>query len=521
MSKSLLFKFDKRYPLLLRYILEKRGAFREMKLRGRQLTSIPPLLPSSCVQTLHTHFNVLRMIYCSGWSSTAGDGYDLWWRNTRFPPGKVFTAKSHQRINHFINSGRITKKAGMIYYMKQYRRAYGPQVYNFMPPSLIISPRTDKKLIQLDTDISKRIWIVKPSSSSQGRGIRLIDDLNTLDLGKYYSDWREAADVGSSDPLRKPRTFVVSQYIDNPYLIRGYKHDIRLYVLVTSYHPLEVRLYREGLVRFATKPYVVDDDRVTGPRHETVYRHLTNTSINKFNPMFKNKSGDVEANEMKEFEQAMFSTLGYGDLGKRTLRQLFSYFHRQGIDYQPIWDEIKKIVLLTLLPLCHLVPKTRVKCFELYGFDILLDAKLKPWLIEVNFSPSLALETVTDQSIKESLLDDVVDTLGFDGLHPGGTSRNKTIFPWEDRDALGVDFSGNFEKIFPVNDAQSHLARELSDIVTTGPEIIVDDEGVDDETVAESQELPPSTLPEASPVFDEKLAEVERLIVDSIVNPAK
>jgi len=53
-------------------------------------------------------------------------------------------------------------------------------------------------------------------------------------------------------------------------------------------------------------------------------------------------------------------------------------------------------------------------CFELLGFDILLDSDMKPWLMEVNLSPSLATESPLDLKIKSNLF---VDTMNLACIH--------------------------------------------------------------------------------------------------------
>jgi tubulin polyglutamylase TTLL6/13 len=51
-------------------------------------------------------------------------------------------------------------------------------------------------------------------------------------------------------------------------------------------------------------------------------------------------------------------------------------------------------------------------CFELLGFDILLDKNLKPYLLEVNHAPSFNTDTPLDHHIKKSLLFDTLNLLG-------------------------------------------------------------------------------------------------------------
>ena len=70
----------------------------------------------------------------------------------------------------------------------------------------------------------------------------------------------------------------MSLYLDKPYLINGRKFDMRMYVLVTSFHPLRVYFYNEGLARFATEDYS-NDPRIL----KNKFVHLTNFSVNKKN----------------------------------------------------------------------------------------------------------------------------------------------------------------------------------------------------------------------------------------------
>ncbi|KAL3894284.1 MAG: hypothetical protein SGPRY_013850 [Prymnesium sp.] len=61
------------------------------------------------------------------------------------------------------------------------------------------------------------------------------------------------------------------------------------------------------------------------------------------------------------------------------------------------------------LKACQNVMINDKHCFECYGFDIMIDNKLKPWLLEVNASPSLSTTTTSDKTLKMQLIDEVLE----------------------------------------------------------------------------------------------------------------
>eukprot|EP00730_Choanoeca_flexa_P002813 TRINITY_DN11186_c0_g1_i4.p1 TRINITY_DN11186_c0_g1~~TRINITY_DN11186_c0_g1_i4.p1 ORF type:complete len:829 (+),score=182.05 TRINITY_DN11186_c0_g1_i4:65-2488(+) len=103
---------------------------------------------------------------------------------------------------------------------------------------------------------------------------------------------------------------------------------------------------------------------------------------------------------------------------KQNLLSLWPQLAAQGCNVEQIKADINTCVSQALVAMAPmLLANTRhvlgdgmnavdgkSRCFQVLGFDLMLDAKSKPWIIEVNTNPSLLCGTAVDWVIKEPLV---------------------------------------------------------------------------------------------------------------------
>jgi tubulin polyglutamylase TTLL5 len=294
-----------------------------------------------------------------------GDAWNVLWTWTR-PRIDWQRLLVFQKVNHFPENIHLSRKDHLKRCFDRFCQA-GPRAkpFNVLPKTFVL-PKDYVAFVTAfteDADAAEvngdaNLWIMKPVGQSRGRGIRVIADHN---------------EVQYSEPT------IIQKYISNPLLLGGYKFDLRLFVLITCFHPLEAFLYQEGFARLATVKYTNDASAA-----ENKFIHLTNSSIQRHSANSREDAGGADGQEARR-DAAVGGT-------KIDLATLKERLKRLGHDWKPIWRRITEVVLKTLCVTQDHIPHNP-NAFELFGFDVLLDTKLMPHLIEVNTSPSMARST--------------------------------------------------------------------------------------------------------------------------------
>lgn len=328
------------------------------------LSTITPLIVRRTL--INSGFQLMKR--CQEWCGTWG----------KHMKSSCFRAvKESQKINHFPGTFQIGRKDCLWVNLSKMMLKHEVKEFDFVPRTYVL-PRDLTCFRQVWKKFgSKGKWIVKPPASARGTGIKVVHR------------WSQ---------IPRKRAVIVQQYLSRPKLISGAKFDLRLYVLVTSFNPLKIYLYPDGLVRFASVKYN-DDINYLSDR----FMHLTNYSINKTNSTYTSND-------------CVDSCTGH----KWALRTLWSYLEKEHVNVSKLWATMKDIVVKTMIagesnitPLTRVNTTSRYCCYELFGFDILLDENLKPWLLEVNISPSLQSSSPLDTAIKGPLIKTVFNIAGY------------------------------------------------------------------------------------------------------------
>jgi len=145
---------------------------------------------------------------------------------------------------------------------------------------------------QLDLDGDRNIWIMKPGFSSRGQGVRCFNTTKEV----FIKDKRMQAKV-------------VQKYIERPFLLdipntagklEKRKFDIRQWVLVTSFNPLEIYMFSSCYLRLCGSEYQIDN-------FHDKFSHISNYSVQKKNSNVENIKKDLVMS-LEQFEDFFSKT---------------------------------------------------------------------------------------------------------------------------------------------------------------------------------------------------------------------
>lgn len=298
-------------------------------------------------------------------------------------------------VNYYRSAKAVTDKVMMCQTLKQHA-SEGKEQVSFLPESFLFWPGKEDvsqhaqfqdafDRIAASGD-SQNIWIVKPANTAHGNDIFLSRDAE--EILEHIADQREGSGA-----------WLVQKYCENPMLLsEGRKFDVRVWVLID--HNFDIHFYKHGSVRTSCEPFSVRDLR-------NRYIHLTNHSIQESHPDF----GRFEKNGEMFFEE--FSSF----LADNT------QFTLDG-DIVPQMHNIVKTTLIAAKSTMESIDGVDdYKSFMLFGFDMLVDAAGKVWLLEVNGAPAVAKDLLA--GLAEDLITTAIDPLfERDYAAAGGKARD-------------------------------------------------------------------------------------------------
>ncbi|KAM6456263.1 putative tubulin polyglutamylase TTLL9 isoform 6-T6 [Liasis olivaceus] len=350
-----------------------KGPYGYQKLKEREPRAS---IRFKCALT-NTILDVLRQR--PGWVEVKDDGeWDFYWCDVRWLQENFDHTymDEHVRISHFRNHYELTRKNYTVKNLKRLRKQLERESGKLEAMKCDFFPKTFEMPSEYHLFVEEFrknpgiTWIMKPVARSQGRGIFLFRKL------KDVIDWRK---------VRCLLLLTSQEGIswEEPTLKLG-SDGVRL-----DDQKDEIPVENYVAQRYIENPYLIGDI------------HLTNVAVQKTAPDYDPEKGCKWM--IQQFR--LFLTAKHG---AEAVEMLFS--------------EMDNIFIKSLQSVQKVIISDK-HCFELYGYDILIDQDLKPWLLEVNASPSLTASSQEDHDLKTRLLEDTLNIVDMEGRLMGKEKR--------------------------------------------------------------------------------------------------
>ena len=267
----------------------------------------------------------------------------------------------------------------------------------------------------------KNLWIVKAPNLNRGRGVKIFNNYNDIisyikkiaegkiteselynikDNETHYNSEKKEKYINEitneneyeakdeHDCIYQSSKIIIQKYIEKPFLYKGRKCDIRIWVLIT--HKMKVYIFKEGHLKASSLNYNKDDF--------DSFIHITNYSLQKYNKSFAKyeKGNEISFQTFQEFIN-----------------------ENNGFNFrEEIFPKFTEIVKLTALSVKNKINLNNSNyCFEIFGYDFMMDEEKNVYLIEINTNPGLEISSDIIAELIPRMIDDAL-LLTVDDLFP-------------------------------------------------------------------------------------------------------
>ncbi|KAJ3124716.1 Tubulin polyglutamylase ttll5 [Nowakowskiella sp. JEL0407] len=265
----------------------------------------------------------------------------------------------NQKINRFPKSLEIARKERLYLNVLKLKEAHpNTNGFDFLPITFLLPQQYSEFYGYFMMNNGR--WRIE-KIGSKANNVQIIESLAEIPPGITN--------------VNEKKEYIIQRMVNDTMLFHGSKFELRLFVAVTSFSPLRIYTYDEGLIR-----YLEPDGR-----NSDSYFALLHYIEVIYGPNCKNSL-------IQKMQDIIIKTFISIDVTMSTALRMF-------------------------------VPNSN-NCFELFSFDFVIDDGLVPYLMDVNIAPSLSCSEEFDLTVKSNLIADLLTLIG---IVPATTPYKQSI----------------------------------------------------------------------------------------------